>query len=75
MGITLSPTLKRVTPGPTADTTPAPSDSGTTWGRGGIGYCPRSTYTSRRFREAACILICTSFAPGWRSGASPSASL
>src|SRR5215831_15414818 len=37
MGITLSPTLNRVTPEPTADTTPAPSDNGTSWPRGGIG--------------------------------------
>ncbi len=37
MGTTLSPTLKRVTPGPTADTTPAPSESGTSDPRGGMG--------------------------------------
>src|ERR1700686_1920077 len=55
-----SPTLKRVTPAPTATTSPAPSESGTRPGGTGIGNSPLIIIRSRTLSELARTRTSTS---------------
>src|SRR5260221_3880518 len=61
---TRSPTLKRLTPAPTACTSPAASDSGTRPGGTGQGYPPLTMTMSRKLRELARTRTSTSPTPG-----------
>src|SRR5437588_8102433 len=59
-----SPDLKRVTPSPTATTSPAASLPGTKGGSGRNWYLPASIRTSTYCTPRAAILTCTSPGPG-----------
>ena len=59
-----SPGLKRVTPTPTATTSPAPSLPGMKGGSGRNWYLPASINTSTYCTPRAAIFTCTSPAPG-----------
>src|ERR1700687_6414320 len=58
--MTRSPTLKRLTPAPTATTSPAPSESGTRPGGTGIGNSPFRTIRPRTLIELARTRTSTS---------------
>src|SRR5579862_471987 len=62
--ITASPTLKRVTPSPTATTSPAASLPGTNGGSGRNWYLPASIRTSTYCTPRAWMRTCTSPGPG-----------
>src|SRR3954453_22436258 len=62
--ITLSPSLNRVTPSPTATTSPAPSLPGMKGGSGRNWYLPASISTSTYCTPRAAMRTCTSPGPG-----------
>src|SRR4051812_12554590 len=71
--VTRSPTRACRTPGPSATTSPAPSDTGTTFGLTGRTYVPRSTSSSRKLSDTARTATSTSPYPGTGVASSHSA--
>ncbi len=65
---TRSPTFTRDTPGPTATTSPTPSESGTAGNFSRGLYCPLAIIKSRKLSDQARIFSTTSSGPACGSG-------